>query len=303
MKSESVSCEGFPVPRKDNSGATIDECASHFYSYSVEDLRFLDHETLHRLLSSKSLLIESEDSLLRFLLDLGVDRHDFFGYIELSFLSSSGLSLFVDELSFDDLSKGIWDKIHSHLKGIHPSDIESRRYAKLVDSQILRAIPSELKDSCGGLWTLLYRGSRDGFAASNFHSKCDRRSNTVTVIETTKGYVFGGFTPIAWDSSNSGRLDESHKSFLFTVKNPRGNEIRKFGMNHPSCAIYCRSSYGPIFGSNHDICVCDGCNTSTNNYTNLGGGYSNDTKLDGRQVFTGESNFTVKEIEVFTVTP
>jgi hypothetical protein len=32
---------------------------------------------------------------------------------------------------------------------------------------------------------LIYRASRDSFAASSFHSKCDNISNTVTIIKTT----------------------------------------------------------------------------------------------------------------------
>jgi hypothetical protein len=35
--------------------AAIDECASLFNQYSVDELQGLDHETLHRLLSSESL--------------------------------------------------------------------------------------------------------------------------------------------------------------------------------------------------------------------------------------------------------
>jgi hypothetical protein len=56
-----------------------------------------------------------------------------------------------------------------------------------------------------------------------------------------------------------------------------------------------------MFGSNRDIFVSDGCNANADSYTNLGGAYANDTGLDGRQAFTGEYNFTVKEIEVFAV--
>jgi hypothetical protein len=261
----------------------------------------VDRQTLHRLLSSESLLVESEDWLLRLLLDLGVDRSDFFCYIELSFLSSSGLSLLIDEMTFDDLSEAIWLKVCSHLKGILPGAVESRRYQKRLDSLILKAIPSELSEFSS--LELLYRGSRDGFAASNFHGKCDRRSNTVTLIETTKGHVFGGFTPHACDSSNHGKGDASGKSFLFTIRNPRGNAIRKFAIKNSSCpAIYYSSSYGPVFGSGHDICVYDACNTNTSNYTALGGSYANDTGIDGKEVFTGEYHFTVKEIEVFTIT-
>jgi hypothetical protein len=39
----------------------------------------------------------------------------------------------------------------------------------------------------------------------------------------------------------------------------------------------------------------------TSNHTNLGGADANDTGIDGKQVFTGEKYFTVKEIEVFSV--
>jgi hypothetical protein len=41
------------------------------------------------------------------------------------------------------------------------------------------------------------------------------------------GFVFGGFTPVAWDSSNSHKPDMTLKSFLFTLNNPRKNEERK----------------------------------------------------------------------------
>jgi hypothetical protein len=162
-------------------------------------------------------------------------------------------------------------------------------------------IPLCLRDLHGKRWTLLYRGSRDGFGGSNFHQKCDGQSNTLTVIETTKGFVFGGFTPVAWDSSNSSKPDSSQTSFLFTVKNPRGSDGRKFVMANSANAIRCLTSYGPIFGSNHDIQVADGCNGNTSSYTNLGGAYTNDTGINGQQVFTGEHTFTAKEIEVFLI--
>lgn len=49
----------------------------------------------------------------------------------------------------------------------------------------------------GSHWVLCYRGSLDGWAASTFHSRCDGKKNTVTIIE--KGsYVFGGYTDAPW---------------------------------------------------------------------------------------------------------
>jgi hypothetical protein len=122
------------------------------------------------------------------------------------------------------------------------------------------------------------------------------------LIATTKDFIFGGFTPIAWDCSNTSKVDNSGKSFVFSLKNPRNSEPRKFMLMSGKNTIYCSSSYGPIFSGNHDIRIDNNCNTTNGNYTNLGGSYVNDTGIDGNLVFTGEHNFTVKEIEVFTIT-
>ena len=48
-------------------------------------------------------------------------------------------------------------------------------------------------------WRLLFRASRDGFAALAFHFKCDNKGPTVTVVKSG-GNIFGGFTGNAWKS-------------------------------------------------------------------------------------------------------
>ena len=48
-----------------------------------------------------------------------------------------------------------------------------------------------------GEWHLLFRASRDGFAASTFHSKCDNKGPTVTVVKSGAN-IFGGFTEKPW---------------------------------------------------------------------------------------------------------
>jgi hypothetical protein len=48
--------------------------------------------------------------------------------------------------------------------------------------------------------------------------------------------------------------------------------------------------------------MSDSCNENTNSSTNLGTGDRNDTGLNGKEVFTGEYKFQVKEIEMFTIT-
>jgi hypothetical protein len=76
-------------------------------------------------------------------------------------------------------------------------------------------------------FTLLWRGSRDGFRAADFHSRCDDHTNTLTLVQDTKWNIFGGFTPLAWESytrkkpnASKFKADLSRRSFLFTLKNP-----------------------------------------------------------------------------------
>ena len=48
-------------------------------------------------------------------------------------------------------------------------------------------------------WRLLFRASRDGFAALAFHFKCDNKGPTITVVKSG-GNIFGGFAENAWTS-------------------------------------------------------------------------------------------------------
>jgi hypothetical protein len=62
--------------------------------------------------------------------------------------------------------------------------------------------------------TLLWRGSRDGLGVRNFHGRCEGPAPTLALIEDTKAHIFGGFTPLKWDSTNVyGKADPSLKSF------------------------------------------------------------------------------------------
>jgi hypothetical protein len=294
------------VPMKSDSRGvifdlSIDACASSFDLYSADHLRHLDPQSLHRLLSSKSLALHDEDSLLRVLVDLKVDPSEFFHHLEPQFLSSEGLSEFATQMSFDNVTADIWRKVLSSVNCTDRSAKWTQRYPSRLESKIVSSIPFILSDFMRKKWTLEYRGSRDGFRGADFHTKCNGRSNTVTFVETTKGFIFGGFTPIAWESSDRYKEDPEKRSFVFTLKNPRGDEPRKFSLLDSSCAIHCAPTYGPLFGRGHEIYVADECNRNTTSTTFLGRSYVNDTEIPGQEVFAGEVHFTVKQIEVFSI--
>ena len=138
-------------------------------------------------------------------------------------------------------------------------------------------------------YTLLFRASRDGYKASNFHSKCDGKNNTVTLVETLNGRRFGGFTDAQWDQS--GGYKTGAIGFIFSLDN---NEIYYNKNNQYN--IQCNSSYGPTFGGGYDFYLCDSCNSTGSSYENSGHSYETNGK---KQALAGSYNFLVRDYEVF----
>jgi hypothetical protein len=135
------------------------------------------------------------------------------------------------------------------------------------------------------------------------------------VILDTKGNIFGGFTPVKWESrvhnkeymekDNRYKADHSQKSFLFTLKNPHNIPARRFALKAErwQYAIVCDSKLCACFGCGHDIAIVDNSNAITRSYTSyFGTAYINDSGLDGKTFFTGSGHFQVEEIEVFEIT-
>ena len=72
-----------------------------------------------------------------------------------------------------------------------------------------------LEDGVSGDLELLYRGSRDGWKGEYFHSKCDDKSATITVIWSSGGFIFGGFSDKSWTSIH--KWCKSDKYLLFSL--------------------------------------------------------------------------------------
>jgi hypothetical protein len=176
-----------------------------------------------------------------------------------------------------------------------------KSWAGAMNSAIVSGFPDVFAGFRGKQFSLLWRGSSDGFASAEFHKRCDGRANTLTIIEDTDGNVFGGFTPLKWNNKSGYTADPNLKSFLFTLRNPHKLAPRTFALKrgYENWAIWC----GPIWGPHlNDIYVCDGCQSRNESGTaHFGSAYNNDTGLDGKTLLTGAPTFRVKEIEVFAI--
>jgi hypothetical protein len=152
-------------------------------------------------------------------------------------------------------------------------------------------------------WQLIYKASRDGYTAKAFHQYCDSCFPTMCVIRSKNGFIFGGFTTVAWGSIKGDKTDAS--AFLFTLKNPHDIKPTKYPILERGVrfAVSHNPNEGPTFGSTRyggvDLFLqspfnVQGCRTFFPH------SYQDTTKKD-RFTFTGDPYFSCDEIEIFTL--
>jgi hypothetical protein len=155
------------------------------------DFSMFSVEALDEVLASGSFSIVSEDFLLMHILSVGEKYHPLMRWIDLKYLRPSGLVALAEDLEFSP--KWVWSGIADHF-------ISHR-----LDSLIISDCPKPFAEFRGKRFSLLLCGSRDGFVPDAFDSYCECHVNTLTVIMDTDRNIFGGFTPVAWESQTTHR--------------------------------------------------------------------------------------------------
>ena len=147
-------------------------------------------------------------------------------------------------------------------------------------------------------WELIYKASRDGFDADAFHSHCDNKGPTMTIIRSNNNYLFGGYTSVAWTSTSAYKNDAN--AFLFTLTNPHNISPTKYHIDPAKTgnAVYHLSSCASIFGGCQDLVLHANSNSNASSITTFPTSYI-DTTGKGNATFTGAQNFTTSDIEVF----
>ena len=115
-------------------------------------------------------------------------------------------------------------------------------------------------------FSLLWRATRDGFGAKAFHSRCDGKTNTLTVIKSKTGFIFGGYTAVEWTIRTDKTYKTDNTAFLFTLTNPASMPLKmKIKEGREQYAVGHFYSWGPYFG---DLLVSNESNSNTDSYTN-----------------------------------
>eukprot|EP01084_Bolivina_argentea_P294430 506569_1 len=134
---------------------------------------------------------------------------------------------------------------------------------------------------------LIHRGSMHGYSAKEFHTNCDNKTPTITIVLATDGNIFGGYTSIQWNTIPAytrqyygGVKDVSSVVFLLRYN---GKECRTklHGISNIIKTRYSCPSWTFGFRLNSK------CNTISNNRYLL------------HESETAHSNFLVKDYEVF----
>ena len=64
-----------------------------------------------------------------------------------------------------------------------------------------------LRSSSRSRFVRCWRAKTDGWVASTFHSNCDGKGPTVTIIQVGR-YIFGGYTDVSWSSGEYHFIDK-----------------------------------------------------------------------------------------------
>ena len=199
--------------------------------------------------------------------------------------------------------------LYKDLKGEYSQIKELETKEKSIDSSILlesgrfEEFYNEIYKWCEcDKFELLFRGTRDGMTAKDFHRKCDNQGPTLTLIKNDKGHIFGGYASISWMSDEEDKNKNAPKSFLFTLTNIYDIKPTKFPSKNNGNEVYHHKDYGPIFGYNGmDLCIYS--NFSEKNSPNVNFPTSFQHVLGkGGIIFTSDKKsrpFTIKEIEIF----
>jgi hypothetical protein len=107
------------------------------------------------------------------------------------------------------MTETLWQGIVRRFKNEEDDELTIRRFSKSLhpsskrcqqfDSVIISSIFNDFSTKSS---ILLYRGSRDGFDSTHCHNKIYGHSHTITLVETTNGFLFSEYMVCESDSND-----------------------------------------------------------------------------------------------------
>ncbi len=273
----------------------------------MESFGYYPNSLLYDLVNANcNINLDKDDSIF-------IDRSSkYFNYV-LSYLRSVDSGFLVNfNCSDDDKLELIKEADYYRLQGLKDlliSNLKNSLSFSFLDSLILTFDQMnfliKLCDFPGNTkFKLIYRATRDGFMASSFHNKCDRKLKTLTVIKSSNSFIFGGYIEGDWSchrENENKRYGTDPKAFIFSLVNKDNNPLIMKCFN-PANAYYKSSRRLSSFGMS-DLLIFDRSNMNIKSISNLGWNYKHPRyqrgSLEAQSFLAGSNQFSTKEIEVY----
>ena len=198
------------------------------------------------------------------------------------------------------------DMLITKINKMSLNKIDSKIINKKEELEFLenRLKNSEILKKKNITYKLLYRATKDGNNMQIFHNKCDNIMGTLTIIKTTKGMRFGGYTEQIWNDDNKKgvqRKDGKNVCFCFSLDLFKIYNFDYYN-NKNDHSIHGYYNYGPFFCCSYEVFKIKNNNGFLCGYTsyttgvNSFGKFENDYEISG-----GQKDFSVIEMEVFQI--
>ena len=159
-----------------------------------------------------------------------------------------------------------------------------------------------------------YRALRDGFGEQNFDTKCYEESNTLTIIKTTNGNIFGVIAEKAWAQSPVvdpkafiiSLINKENKPFKAMVSSVHPNKYKYYALYPSNGLSFGYDNYQRAFGHHGtvDTSIVSDSNANQSSSSNFGNAFKHQDYPAGsakaQNILAGSKNFQTIEIEVFT---
>ena len=142
---------------------------------------------------------------------------------------------------------------------------------------------------------LLYKATPEENTRDDFHRKCDNKGATVTIIETTKGKRFGGYTSLSWDSSSLWKNDK--EAFLFSLDNDKKYDV----IQDAEYKVYSNTGFGQWFGDSGNIGLAYEKNYFIGNDTHRENFANKCYSTTVENELSGGKTFNISKMEVYQV--
>ena len=188
------------------------------------------------------------------------------------------------------------------MKKIDSVIIKEKKEIEFLENRLKNNDPILMKKNI--TFKLLYRATKDGNSPESFHQKCDNIKGTLTIMKTSKGMRFGGYTECTWNADpkkgGQNKKDNNGIGFCYSL------DLFKIynNTNEANSTIRCYEKEGPDFygGDCYMFDIYFPINSNTNIYT----GYTVKNNSFGKfekdyEINNGESKFVLQELEIFQI--